>query len=235
VLIAGDHHRPSATTPGSRCQAPPNPRPGQDVRSRVFRRSAPATALIWAAFVAPKSAARPIPGHRWCSSSSGSPAPSTSPRCTHPDRCHPRGRGCRCGRPGSDLRPRIPTAQRPVTPRCGRVPCARAARGGPCLGLPTGEETRNGPPRRGDGQSMVWSLADRCGLVLEYVPVLDDVAVLVDAESLDLRSPAPHEGWSALRGSTEASSSTCQTSIASISAAPPTAKAAIPRLSSRVG
>ena len=29
----------------------------------------------------------------------------------HPDRCHPRGRGCRCSRPGSDLRPRIPTGR----------------------------------------------------------------------------------------------------------------------------
>ena len=38
VLITGDHRRHQRLHPGSRCRAPPNPRPGQDVRLRVLRR-----------------------------------------------------------------------------------------------------------------------------------------------------------------------------------------------------
>ena len=75
----------------------------------------------------------------------------------HLDRCHPRGR---CGLKlvtwfGSS--PADPDCTMPCDPRCGRVP--RAWPSGALLSDGHTEETRDGPPRRGDGQNMVWSLA----------------------------------------------------------------------------
>ena len=50
----------------------------------------------------------PIPGHSCGTRRLARQRRRPRRRCTHPDRCHPRGRGRRCSRPGSDHRPRIP-------------------------------------------------------------------------------------------------------------------------------